>query len=630
MDDKNIIARIYPAPTIGFKNFAHHAIKASRDYVAPSRRDDDELSETESQDLDVMDDIPFIDIRFDNPPASKLGITFGCSPKCHVQLPKRGGFSNHHFAVTFDDQGRLIVIDPGSTSGTQVKYDSQASGFRSNFRWIIAGDECVEKMDIIVFARSHRMKFRIVPVERGVISLPYLDKVKTFKQGTATGEDLIEDMDLNVPLTEAASVSHTLAQGPFYLKKVIGRGGFGVVTRCFNVSDGCRHALKEPTEEKIRICSVDPAERSRMFKIWRREAEVMERLSHVSMPLDRLTHRHNSDVLQPHLLKLINATFDPWPQLELEFMPHGSLTFLADLKVTETKQVAIQSLSALVYLHAQGLAHRDISPNNILVKTRHPLHIVLADFGLSKDAMELITKCGTEIYSAPEIFDPDYNQNYTTAVDVWSLGVVIVRCLHLLPSASRYGKLEKPGVHHQLAWCSNVVDAVVKSYRRFPDRFRGFLLAKMLLMRPEGRGTAQSCLDHIVHLSDEVAKDRSSHDCRDGDVLWREYSVHSDEDEDDELSDCTTVTYKEGSAQTIKARPVIAEASAHDNDEPAEPFNSSQRPSPGSAAPPPSQSVLEPNDLGLKRRISETTTGDHRPKRRGRASTSEVDAGPDS
>ncbi|KAG6017922.1 hypothetical protein E4U43_008312 [Claviceps pusilla] len=152
----------------------------------------------------------------------------------------------------------------------------------------------------------------------------------------------------------------------------------------------------------------------------------------------------------------------------------------------------------------------------------------------------------------------------------------------------------------------------------------------MLHVRPEGRGTAQSCLDHIGSLSDKVAKDRSSDDCRDGDALWREYSVHSDEDEDDGLSDCTTVMYEEGSAQTIKARPVNAEASAHDNEEPAEPSNSSQRPSPGSAAPPSSQSVLTPNDLGLKRRISETTTGDHRPKRRGRASTSQVDFGPDS
>ncbi|KAG6017923.1 hypothetical protein E4U43_008313 [Claviceps pusilla] len=375
MDDENIIARIYPAATTGSKNFAYRAIKSSRDYVAPSRRDDDEFSETESQDLDIVDDIPFIDIRFDNPPASKLGITFGCSPKCHIQFPQMGRFSNYHFAVTFDDQGRLIVIDPGSTLGTQVTYDSQESGFRSDFRWIITGDECVEKMDIIVHAHPHLMTFRIVPFEHEGLSRSYLDKIKTFKQGTATGEDLIEDMDLNVPLTEAASASHRLAQGPFYLKKVVGSGGFGVVIRCFNVSDGCRHALKELSEEKIRICSIDPVERSRMFKIWRREVEVMERLSH----------------------------------LKLEFMPHGCLTFLTDLKVTETKQVAIQSLSALVYLHAQGLAHRDISTNNILVKTRHPLHIVLADFGLSKDAMELITKCGTERFSAPEIFDPDYN-----------------------------------------------------------------------------------------------------------------------------------------------------------------------------------------------------------------------------
>jgi hypothetical protein len=42
------------------------------------------------------------------------------------------GISFHHFALTFDEQNRFIVKDLGSFCGTEVTYDKQGQGKRSD------------------------------------------------------------------------------------------------------------------------------------------------------------------------------------------------------------------------------------------------------------------------------------------------------------------------------------------------------------------------------------------------------------------------------------------------------------------------------------------------------------------
>ncbi|KAF2744334.1 kinase-like protein, partial [Sporormia fimetaria CBS 119925] len=76
------------------------------------------------------------------------------------------------------------------------------------------------------------------------------------------------------------------------------------------------------------------------------------------------------------------------------------------------------------------IVHRDIKPENILVLSRSPFHIKLSDFGLAKAGSYLETRCGTLVYTAPEIAQycrPNSagSPRYTCAVDIWSLGVVV-------------------------------------------------------------------------------------------------------------------------------------------------------------------------------------------------------------
>ncbi|KXZ48406.1 hypothetical protein GPECTOR_28g813 [Gonium pectorale] len=92
-------------------------------------------------------------------------------------------------------------------------------------------------------------------------------------------------------------------------------------------------------------------------------------------------------------------------------------------------------LTALHYLHTQGIVHRDIKPENVLFAEGQVLK--LADFGLAIDLKEerANTRAGTLDYMAPEVLrcptkkTPDENkgnpqsQHYSTAVDAWAVGV---------------------------------------------------------------------------------------------------------------------------------------------------------------------------------------------------------------
>ena len=65
----------------------------------------------------------------------------------------------------------------------------------------------------------------------------------------------------------------------------------------------------------------------------------------------------------------------------------------------------LQIISAIEYIHINGIVHRDIKPENILID-KEQKNIKLVDFGLSNTynkGMKINTACGSPCYASPEV-----------------------------------------------------------------------------------------------------------------------------------------------------------------------------------------------------------------------------------
>ena len=187
---------------------------------------------------------------------------------------------------------------------------------------------------------------------------------------------------------------------------------------------------------------------------------------------------------------------DPLPFLVMPYHPLGNLEDLhseSPIAVKETIDLFFQALNALQYLHPRGVAHRDLKPENILVESRSPLSIKLADFGLANDRPDLKTVCGTQRYTAPEVY---LGNQYTALVDLWSLGVIILQYMYGLPKApgqrcGRHKNLLSTVREWGVAWCRRVVD---RANDWDSDDVIDLLTTGMLRMTPEERLSASACL----------------------------------------------------------------------------------------------------------------------------------------
>jgi len=191
-------------------------------------------------------------------------------------------------------------------------------------------------------------------------------------------------------------------------ERIIGNGSFGVVFEAKVVETGEVVAIKKVLQDK-------------RFK--NRELQIMRQL--VKDP-------HTNVVALRHCFySQGEKAEDLYLNLVLEFVPETVYSISRrhhkhniPLPMLYVKLYLYQLSRALAHIHAIGICHRDIKPQNLLVNPKNQ-ELKLCDFGSAKALVKgepNVSYICSRYYRAPELIFG--STDYTTAIDIWSEGCV--------------------------------------------------------------------------------------------------------------------------------------------------------------------------------------------------------------
>lgn len=217
--------------------------------------------------------------------------------------------------------------------------------------------------------------------------------------------------------------------GRYVIQEVLGQGGFGITYLGIDKLYGNKVAIKEYYPQKIAmrkaqyedVVTVTSIEEKNNYdkgkKRFLDEAQVMARFN------------KNEGIVK--ILDFFEANNTAY--IVMEYLEGITLKqYLGKYGVIQFRnliEMMLPLLEALIEIHSQGLIHRDISPDNIMVQ--HNSKLKLMDFGTARDYTESGNKSLTVIlkpgYAPPEQYQTHGVQGPWT--DIYALCATIYKCL---------------------------------------------------------------------------------------------------------------------------------------------------------------------------------------------------------
>jgi serine/threonine-protein kinase len=194
----------------------------------------------------------------------------------------------------------------------------------------------------------------------------------------------------------------------YQILDTIGKGGMAIVYRAIDTRTGHSVAIK--------VLRPEFNQDEEFLNRFQREAEAASKVSH-----------HN-------IVNLLDVGMDGDSRyLVMEYVQGKTLKEVirqkGKLPYTTAAQIAIRILSALQHTHKNGIIHRDIKPQNILVQSEG--HIKVADFGIARMANSSTLTKGESVMGSVHYFSPEQaaGENVAETSDIYSVGVVMYEML---------------------------------------------------------------------------------------------------------------------------------------------------------------------------------------------------------
>lgn len=207
-----------------------------------------------------------------------------------------------------------------------------------------------------------------------------------------------------------------MLQERYRIASLLGQGGMGTVYRAWDTRLNVPVAIKELNPQP----GLDPNALAQLRRQFQQEAKVLARLDHPNLVrvMDFFS-QHGSEYIVMNRIE--GESLDKLIEKRGAFVEAQVLAW------------AEQLLNALAYCHSQGVIHRDVKPQNVII--RPDGQAVLVDFGLVKlwDPNDPRTKTsmrgmGTPEYAPPEQYDTDIGHTDAQS-DLYSLGATMYHAL---------------------------------------------------------------------------------------------------------------------------------------------------------------------------------------------------------
>lgn len=274
--------------------------------------------------------------------------------------------------------------------------------------------------------------------------------------------------------------------GHYRLVDTLGTGGMGIVYKAFHIMNKSSSvAIKVIREEYAQ----DPVQRRRFL--------------HEAILIDQLDH--------PHIIKVFErGEYEGRLYMAMELIEGQSLAAFLEreqhVPLDQCLTIMLQLSETIRAIHAKGVLHRDLKPDNIMLVTHqdNEQYVKLLDFGLARNqSLTHLTETGeiigTLFYLPPEQFS---RRSFDQRSDIYALGVIFYELI----------TLERP------FWAEQPLELIRQILEQTPlepvslradlEVDLNGLIMSMISKEPDKRPSIEAILDTLIVLSDRHRFDK--------------------------------------------------------------------------------------------------------------------------